>query len=272
MFGRERIEYKTPDQVRIMRRAGLVVAEMLAAARAAARPGVTTAELDACARAVLAQAGATSSFLGYHGFPATICVSVNDEVVHGIPGERVLAPGDVVSLDAGAVVDGWHGDAALSVLVPPVDPADQALVDACEDALWAGIAALAAGERLGDVGSAVEDAVRDAGAYGIVKGYVGHGIGSAMHQAPEVLNHRTRERGPRIRPGLCVAVEPMITRGRPGTRVLDDGWTVVTTDAARAAHVEHTVAVLDDGIWVLTAPDGGADRLAALGVAIAPID
>lgn len=271
MLGREPIEYKTPDQVRTMRRAGLVVADMLAQARQAVRPGVATGELDALARDVLARAGATSSFLGYHGFPATLCVSVNDEVVHGIPGDRVVAAGDVVSIDAGAIVDGWHGDAAVSLVVPPADPADQALVAACEDALWVGIAALATGDRMGDVGAAVEDAVRDAGPYSVVRGYVGHGIGSVMHQAPEVLNHRARDRGPRIRPGLCVAVEPMITRGGPRTRVLEDDWTVVTADASRSAHAEHTVAVLEDGVWVLTATDGGAARLAALGVRVAPL-
>lgn len=272
MFGRERIEYKTPDQIRVMRRAGLVVAEMLAAARAAIRPGITTGELDALARAVLAEAGATSNFLGYHGFPATLCVSVNDEVVHGIPGERVLAEGDVVSVDGGAVVDGWHGDSAFSVVVGPAGEADHALVTACEDALWAGIAALSTAQRLGDVGAAIEDAVAAAGPYAIVKEYVGHGIGTAMHQAPEVLNYRTRERGPRVRPGLCVAIEPMIAMGERHTRVLDDDWTVVTLDGSRAAHAEHSVAVLDGGVWVLTAPDGGAERLEALGARVASLD
>lgn len=268
MLGRGRIEYKTADQVRVMRRAGLVVADALAAVRAAIRPGITTADLDAVAVDVIRAAGATSNFLGYHGYPATLCVSVNDEVVHGIPGRRVLEPGDVVSIDCGAVVDGWHGDAAFSTVIPPVDGADQALVDACEQALWAGIAALARAERLGDVGAAIEDAVRSAGPYGIVREYVGHGIGSAMHQAPDVLNVRTRDRGAHVRPGLCVAIEPMITLGGRGTAVLDDGWTVVTTDRSRAAHAEHTVAVLETGIWVLTSPDGGAAELAARGVAV----
>lgn len=268
MFGRDRIEYKSVDQVRVMRRAGLVVADMLAAARNAIRPGATTGQLDAVARSVLAAAGATSNFLGYHGFPATLCVSVNDEVVHGIPGDRVIAEGDVVSVDAGAVVDGWHGDSAFSTVVAPSEPADLALVAACEDALWAGIAALGSATHLADVGAAIEDAVRAAGPYAVVKEYVGHGIGTAMHQAPEVLNYRVRERGPRIRPGLCVAIEPMITRGERHTRVLGDDWTVVTADGSRAAHVEHTVAVLDDGLWVLTAADGGAARLRALGASL----
>ncbi|MBC7289967.1 MAG: type I methionyl aminopeptidase [Actinotalea sp.] len=271
MFGREKIEYKTAEQVRTMRRAGLVVADAHAAVRAAMRPGVTTAELDAVAAEVIAGAGATPSFLGYHGYPATLCVSVNDEIVHGIPGDRVLAPGDVVSVDCGAVVDGWHGDAAFTVVLPDADPADVALSAATEDALWAGIAALATGERLGAVGDAIEDSVEAAGVpYGIVQEYIGHGIGSAMHQPPDVLNYRTREKGPRLRAGMCLAVEPMLTRGSRAIQVLEDDWTVVTVDGSRAAHWEHTVAIGPDGIWVLTAPDGGAERLARHGVTVAP--
>jgi methionyl aminopeptidase len=287
LFGRERVEYKTPEQVRVMRRAGLVVADVLAAVRAAARPGVTTADLDAVAAAVIADAGATSNFLGYEGFPATICTSVNDEVIHGIPGSRVLAAGDVVSVDAGAVVDGWHGDSATSFvlgaegpLAPGAaggaaggDPADDALVRATEAAMWAGIAALATGRRLGDVGTAVETAVELAGAgLGIVEEYVGHGIGTAMHQPPDVLNYRTSDRGMRLRPGMCLCIEPMITRGSGATRELADGWTVVTADGSRAAHWEHSVAILEDGISVLTARDGGAERLGALGVDVVVLD
>ncbi|WP_024286980.1 type I methionyl aminopeptidase [Cellulomonas sp. KRMCY2] len=271
MFGRERIEYKTADQVRAMRRAGLVVAQAHAAVRAAVAPGLTTADLDAIAAEVIAQAGAVPSFLGYYDYPATLCVSVNDEIVHGIPGPRVLEPGDVVSVDCGAIVDGWHGDAAFTVVLPDGDPADLALSDVTEQAMWAGVASLAKGERLNEVGDAVEDVVAASGTpYGIVQEYVGHGIGTAMHQAPEVLNYRTRERGPRLRAGLCVAIEPMLTRGSRATRVLGDDWTVVTQDGSRAAHWEHTVAIGPDGIWVLTAPDGGAERLAALGVTVAP--
>jgi methionyl aminopeptidase len=273
VFGRDKIEYKTRDQVVAMRRAGLVVADAHAAVRAAIRPGVTTAELDVVSARAIAAGGGTPSFLGYHGYPATLCVSVNDEIVHGIPGPRVLEPGDVVSIDCGAIVDGWHGDAAFTVVLPEADPADVALSDATEAAMWAGIAALAIGERLGAVGEAVEDVVAASGAgYGIVQEYVGHGIGSAMHQPPEVLNYRTREKGPRLREGLCVAVEPMLTRGSRMTQVLEDDWTVVTVDGSRAAHWEHTVAIGPDGIWVLTAPDGGAEQLAALGVTIAPWD
>ncbi|MET4225535.1 type I methionyl aminopeptidase [Oerskovia enterophila] len=277
MFGREKIEYKTIDQVRTMRRAGLVVADALATVRSAVRPGMTTADLDALAAAVIGDAGATPSFLGYHGYPATLCVSVNDEVVHGIPGTRELLPGDVVSVDCGAIVDGWHGDSAFSFVLPEADAADVALVEATERALWAGIAALATGERLGDVGNAVEDSIEasaaaDGVAYGIIEEYVGHGIGTSMHQPPDVLNYRTRERGPRLKPGMCLAIEPMVTRGERFTQVLEDDWTVVTDDGARAAHWEHSVAILEDGIWVLTAPDGGAAKLAELGVTIAPLD
>ena len=271
MFRRERIEYKTGAQVAVMRRAGLVVAAIHAAVRDAAAPGVTTAELDAVAAATITEHGAVSNFLDYHGYPASICVSVNEEIVHGIPGSRVIEPGDVVSIDAGAIVDGWHGDAAFTMVVGPRDPADVALSKATEDAMWAGLVALATQERLGSVGDAVEDVVEASGTrYGIVEEYTGHGIGRAMHQPPEVLNYRTREQGPRLKPGLCVAVEPMLTRGSAATRVLADGWTVVTQDGSRAAHWEHTVALGPEGIWVLTAEDGGEAALAERGVRIAP--
>ena len=271
MFGGERIEYKTPEQIRLMRAAGLVVADIHSALREAAAPGVSTAELDDVARDVLAKAGATSNFLGYHGFPGHVCISVNEEVVHGIPGPRRLAEGDVVSFDCGAVVDGWHGDAAFTVVLGDGDPADEALSEVTREAMWAAIAALPSGDRLGVVGEAVEDAVASRvaagdGPYAIIEDYVGHGIGSAMHQPPDVLNYRTRQRGARLRPGMCLAIEPMITRGGIETAVLPDDWTVVTTDGARAAHWEHTVAITEDGIWVLTAPDGGASELNARGV------
>lgn len=294
IFGsRERVELKTPDQVRVMRRAGLVVASALDAVRAAARPGLTTADLDAVAARVIAEAGATPSFLGYEGYPATICVSVSEEVIHGIPGGRVLEVGDVVSIDCGAIVDGWHGDSAISVVLGPdgaldvddpgaadgVDGADLDLdlVRATRTAMWAGIAALAGGKRLGDVGTAVEAAVELAGSvagveYGIVEDYVGHGIGTAMHQPPDVVNFRTSDRGPRLRPGMCLAVEPMVTRGSGATRVLADDWTVVTQDGSRAAHWEHSVALLEDGISVLTAADGGRAGLAPFEVVPVSLD
>ena len=277
MFGRERVEYKTPEQVALMRRAGLVVADALDAVRAALAPGVTTARLDAVAEDVITSAGATPSFLGYHGYPASLCISVNDEIVHGIPGSRVLQPGDVVSVDCGAIVEGWHGDSAFSVVLDPADPLDVELVRTTEDAMWAGIAALATGDRLGAVGEAVEDVVEAAAArtggapLGIVEDYVGHGIGTAMHQPPDVPNFRTRDRGLKLRAGLCVAVEPMLVRGDQANHTLADDWTVVTDDGSRAAHWEHTVAVLEGGVVVLTARDGGAARLRALGVEVATL-
>ena len=281
MFGRERIELKSPEQMLLMRRAGLVVADAHAAIRDRVAAGVTTADLDAVAAQVLADAGASSSFLGYHGYPAVLCVSVNDEVVHGIPGGRVLEPGDVVSADFGAIVDGWHGDAAFSMLVPggSATQVDDELVATTEAAMWAGIAALATGDRLGAVGEAVEDVVdaaltagRNGGVrFGVVEDYVGHGIGSQMHQPPDVLNYRTRDRGAKLRPGMCLAIEPMIVRGDNDTDILEDDWTVVTRDGSRAAHWEHTVAIHEGGIWVLTARDGGAAALAALGVEVAPL-
>jgi methionyl aminopeptidase len=288
VFGRERVEYKTPDQVRLMRRAGLVVADALAGVRAAARPGVTTAELDTVAAGVISGAGAAPSFLGYHGFTGVICTSVNDEVIHGIPGSRVLAAGDLVSIDCGAIIEGWHGDSAISFVLGPdgaldhklpdgdlvaagADLADIALIRTTEAAMWAGIAALASAKRLNAVGEAVEAAVEMAGEfngveYGIVEDYVGHGIGSAMHQPPDVHNYKTSAAGPRLRSGMCLAIEPMISRGGAETRVLEDDWTVVTVDGARAAHWEHSTAVMEDGIVVLTAVDGGAERLGVFGV------
>jgi methionyl aminopeptidase len=267
------LEIKNDEQVALMRAAGLVVADMLDAVRAATAPGVTPRELDTVARDVLATAGATPSFLhyGYPPYPATICASVNAAVVHGIPGDEPLREGDIVSIDAGAVLHGWHGDAAITLGVGEIAADVAALSAACEDALWAGIAATRAGGRLRDIGAAVEDAVlaaRDApaGGYGILREFTGHGIGTAMHMDPHVPNYRVRNRGPRLQPGLVLAIEPMITLGSPAVAVLADEWTVRTVDGSRAAHWEHTVAVTVDGPWVLTARDGGAARLAALGI------
>lgn len=273
---RERIEYKTPEQVRVMRRAGLVVADIHAALRAAAAPGVTTGELDDVAREVLDRAGSRSNFLGYHGYPAHVCISVNDEVVHGIPGARALADGDVVSFDCGAVVDGWHGDAAFTQVIGAADPRDLALSEATRTAMWDAVAALATGDRLDVVGEAVEDAVAAHVAagnepLGIIEDYVGHGIGTAMHQPPDVPNYRTSRRGPKLRPGMCLAIEPMLTRGTTETRVLGDDWTVVTADRSRAAHWEHTVAITEQGVWVLTAPDGGEAELESRNVRVASL-
>lgn len=264
------IEYKTRAQMGVMARAGLVVEAALAAARAAAVVGATTASIDAAAAAVIADAGATSNFLGYHGFPATTCISVNDEVVHGIPGPRVLADGDVVSIDCGAVVDGWHGDSAITVIVGEADPADVALSDATRAAMWAGIAALATAQRLDAVAGAIEDVAIGARLFPL-NGFVGHGIGTEMHQEPDVLNYRTAGRLAKIKPGMCLAVEPMFVRGTGASRTLDDEWTVVSADGSRAAHWEHSVAIHDGGIWVLTATDGGAAELAAHGVVPVPV-
>ncbi len=277
MLNRDRIQYKSPQQVRAMRRAGLVVGATLERLRAAAASGVSTAELDALAESSIRGAGATPSFLGYGHppFTGTVCISVNDEIVHGVPGSRVLADGDLVSIDCGAIVEGWHGDAATSLVVggtEQADPADVELLTVTEEAMWRGIAALAVGERLHAVGAAVEDHVLAASRpYGIVEEYVGHGIGTEMHQDPQVPNYRVRDKGVRVRPGLVVAIEPMLTRGSAQTRVLADDWTVVSLDGSRAAHFEHTVAVSDEGLWVLTAMDGGASRLAGLGARFAPL-
>jgi len=279
MFGRSRIETKTPDQVARMRRAGLVVGQTLQLMAQTVRPGITTKALDELAEEHIRGCGATPSFLGYHGFTGSLCTSVNDEVVHGIPGSRVLHEGDLLSIDCGAIVDGWHGDAAISVIVGGRDagrPEDLALIDATEDSMWAGITALAVGQPLYAVGAAVEDSVTAAGKragreYGIVEDYVGHGIGTEMHQDPQVPNYRVRDRGPTVRSGVTVAIEPMVTLGNAETRVLGDDWTVVTTDGSRAAHWENSVAVTDQGIWVLTALDGGKARLEAAGAAYAPL-
>ncbi|WP_084124465.1 type I methionyl aminopeptidase [Demequina sp. NBRC 110054] len=262
----DKIEYKTREQMRVMARAGLVVESALAAAKAAAVPGARTRDVDAAAAAAIAAGGATSNFLGYYGFPASSCVSVNDEVVHGIPGDRVLEEGDLVSIDCGAIIDGWHGDSALSFSVgKPAADQDAALIAATRKALWAGIAALATATRLDEVSAAIEDVAIDAGVHPI-EGYVGHGIGTAMHQAPDVLNYRTRGRHPKVKPGMCVAIEPMFVIGTPDSAVLEDDWTVVSADGSRAAHWEHSIAVHEDGIWVLTSSDGGAADLAPFGI------
>jgi len=267
------VERKSLDQIKMMRAAGLVVARGLAAMRAAVAPGVSTLELDALAREVLADAGAIGSFVGYQGYPAAICASVNEQVVHGIPSaSQVLREGDLLSLDFGAVVDGWHGDAAITVPVGAVAPELTALSEACHAALWAGIAAARPGGRLGYISHAVQATVRvaDRGplggqGYGIVTEYGGHGIGTRMHMDPIVPNHGPTNSGPRLAAGMVLAIEPMITLGGPQTRELSDAWTVVTVDGSPAAHWEHTVAILDDGPWVLTAEDGGRAKLGRRG-------
>lgn len=257
MFGKsESIEIKSVDELALMREAGLVVARTLDRLRRELVPGMTTADLDAIARESIASHGATSSFLGYHGFPAVICTSINREVVHGIPGDAVINAGDIVSIDCGAIIEGWHGDAAISIVLPDADPAVVALSEATQAAMWAGLAKARTGNRLSDIGHAVETSIKDSGNYGIVEDYVGHGIGSSMHMHPPVPNYGKPGRGPRLEPGMALAIEPMATLGPASVAVLDDDWTVVTTDGKAAAHWEHTVAITDEGPWVLTSLEG----------------
>lgn len=255
---------------------GLLTAASLAAVRDAIRPGVTTLELDAIAENVIREGGGEPNFALVPGYRHTLCTSVNDEVVHGIPGGRVLQPGDIVSIDSGAQLDGFNGDSAITVVIPdasePAVVADrEALSEVTRQSLWHGIAALASAKHLVEVGGAIEDYVRSQGAYGILEEYVGHGIGRSMHEGPTVFNYRTRDRGAAVKPGLCLAIEPMVTAGTIDTDILEDDWTVVTADGSMAAHWEHSVAVHRDGIWVLTAPDGGAAELSAFGIAPVPI-
>jgi methionyl aminopeptidase len=278
MFGRERVEMKSLDQIRLMRKAGLVVSEALSEVRDAARPGLSLLELNSIAEAAIRDRGAVPSFLGYEGFPASICTSVNDEVIHGIPSARVLEDGDVLSIDCGAILDGWHGDSAITLLVGEAHSAAVRALDAAtERSMWAGLAAVASAKYVNGIGLAIEGSLEDSGEqdgveYGIVEDYVGHGIGTSMHQPPDVVNFWTKEKGPRVRPGLCLAIEPMVTLGSPETTVLDDDWTVVTADSSIAAHWEHTVAVTESGICVLTASDGGLAGLAPFGVTPISLD
>lgn len=275
MFNRLRVQLKTDDQIRTMRRAGLVVREALdAAAAVAARPGVTTLDVNAAAAAAIAAAGATSNFLHYGDppFPAQTCISVNEEIVHGVPGTRVLQRGDLVSIDCGAIVDGWHGDAAITVVCggdQAALPGDLDLSAACRSGLWAGIAACATGRTLNDVGGAIEDAI--GGRYSILEHYTGHGIGTAMHMPPDVMNYRVDGRTQKLRPGLCIAIEPMVTAGSSEVVTASDDWTVVAVDGSRSAHWEETVAIHERGIWVLTSADGGAADLASFGVTPVPL-
>jgi len=265
------IQIKTPEEIALMRSAGLIVADALASMREAVTPGVSTGDLDAIAERVIREAGAVPSFLGYRGFPKTVCASINEEIVHGIPNnKRVLEDGDVISLDCGAIYHGYHGDSAISVAVGEVATEVLELMAVTEASLWAGLSRALAGGRLTDISHAIEDSVRShAHHYGIVDHYGGHGIGTEMHQDPHVLNFGRPGRGPRLVPGLCLAIEPMITIGDPATVELDDGWTVITKDGSLAAHFEHTVAITTDGPLVMTAHDGGRAGLATHNVAVA---
>jgi methionyl aminopeptidase len=244
---------KSSAQITLMRRAGRVVAEMHEACTRAAKPGATTADLDAAARDVLERRSARSNFLGYHGFPAVACISPNEVVVHGIPDGRVLEEGDIVSIDCGAIVEGWHADAAITVAVGEIDEPSRRLIDVTSASLEAAVGAVAAGNRLGDIGAAVQRVVETAG-FSVVREYVGHGIGTAMHEEPDVPNYGAPGRGLKLREGMVLAIEPMVNAGRAGTVTLDDGWTVVTADGTRSAHFEHTVALTDAGPEVLTRP------------------
>jgi methionyl aminopeptidase len=254
------IQIKTEPEIALMRKAGLLVGRTLERLRESVAAGVSTADLDAIAARSIREGGGVPSFLGYHGFPATICASVNDEIVHGIPGPRVLRNGDIVSLDCGAIVDGWHGDAAITVPVGDVPAELTELMAVCEESMWRGFAAAHLGGRVSDISHAVESYIHAQGDFGIVEEYGGHGIGTEMHQDPHVLNYGRAGRGPKLVKGLALAVEPMITMANPRTRLLPDDWTVVTDDGGWAAHFEHTFTLTEAGPWVLTALDGGASR------------
>lgn len=262
------IEIKTPDQIEKMRVAGLLTGQTLEVLRDAVRPGVTTGELDAIAEDHIRSGGGIPSFKGYSQppFPGSICASVNDQVVHGIPGDRVLAEGDVISIDCGAIVDGWHGDAAITVAVGQVPPEVTELMRVTEGSMWAGFAAARLGGRVSDISHAVETYVRERGGYGILEEFTGHGIGTAMHQPPNVPNYGRPGRGPKLERGLALAVEPMVTLGSRHTALDDDEWTVVTEDGSWAAHFEHTFTLTPNGPWILTALDGGEAMLTELGV------
>lgn len=267
------VEIKTPDQISQMRVAGLLVGETLELLRTSVQPGVTTGDLDRIAAENIRAGGGVPSFLdyGHPPFPATICTSVNDEVVHGIPGDRVLEDGDVISIDCGAIVDGWHGDAAISVPVGEVRADVLELMRVTEESLWAGLAAARLGGRVTDISHAVESHVRSqphpsGGSYGILEDFTGHGIGTAMHQPPNVPNYGRPGRGPKLERGLALAVEPMVTLGSKHTMLAEDQWTVVTDDGSWAAHFEHSFTLTPNGPWVLTALDGGKAKLEELGL------
>lgn len=250
---RSKIDIKTPAQLALMREAGLVVARTLRIVSEAVRPGITTQELDELAEQEIRKAGAIPSFKGYQGYPATICTSVDEEIVHGIPGHRRLDDGDIISIDCGAIVQGWHGDAALTVGVGEITEGNRQLIEDCRKALYAGIAMARPDRHLGDISHAVEESVRSATRkYGLVREYTGHGIGTEMHMDPVVPNYGPAGQGPRLEPGVTLAIEPMITLGGRYVAELADGWTAVTLDGSWAAHFEHTVAVTPDGPWVLT--------------------
>jgi methionyl aminopeptidase len=268
--------YKSAAQLRLMIEPGLLTAAALDAVRAAIRPGVTTRELDAIAEDTIRSRGGIPNFQLVPGYVHTICASVGADVVHGIPNDTPLKPGDIVSIDCGAEVDGWNGDSAFTVVID--DPDRPALVaerrrlsDVTEYSMWAGIARLSTARRLNEVGDSVQTAIESRSDYGIITDYIGHGIGRSMHEAPPVFNYRVAQRGPEVKAGLAVAIEPIVVTGSPETLVQDDDWTVTTVDGGMASHWEHSVAVHAGGVWVLTATDGGAAGLAPHGVTPVPI-
>ena len=244
---------RSNDELDKMRKAGKVVAEMHEATRAAIRPGITTLELNEVAQEVLTKRGARSNFLNYHGFPAVICTSPNDMIVHGIPGPYVLKDGDIISIDCGAIVEGYHGDAAYTAGVGDISDLAQRLIDVTERSLWAGIDQLVIGNRLHEVGRAVQD-VAEAAGFSVVREYVGHAIGTAMHESPQVPNYWPGTPGPTLKKGMVFAIEPMVNVGSYETYVLEDGWGVMTRDGQLSAHFEHTIAVTDHGPEVFTLP------------------
>ena len=271
MIGRRSI-YKSPAQLQAMVEPGLITAAALQAVRDHVAPGVTTLELDAIAVDVIRSRGAESNFQLVRGYRHTVCASVNEQVVHGIPNSRPLEPGDILSIDAGAQFRGWNGDSAFTIVIP--DPERPELVasrerlsQVTEESLWAGIAAMANAKRIGEIGDAIQTSIEASGEqYGILRDYVGHGIGRKMHEAPSVFNYRVADLGPEVKPGLVLAIEPMVVAGSEETFTEDDDWTVSTIDGSDGSHWEHSVAVHDGGIWVLTAPDGGAAGLAPYGI------
>ena len=277
-MARERITLKSNSDILLMREAGLITAAALKAVKEAIAPGISTLELDTIAEATIVAMGAKSNFKLVAGYKHTICSSVNDEVVHGIPSkDRILQAGDMISIDCGAITpSGWNGDAAFTKVVPGGDPEimsqRQQISDACEASLWAGIAAFAGAKRLNEVGRAVEKTIKEAGRYGILQDYIGHGVGRSMHEDPAVFNYQTRDLGPNVEPGLVIAIEPMITAGGQAVKILADDWTVSSKDGSDSSHWEHTVARHSGGIWVLTAEDGGAAGLAKYGITPVPLE
>ncbi|MDY5129054.1 type I methionyl aminopeptidase [Actinotignum urinale] len=271
------ITYKTDEQILAMRESALIVNDIHIALREEVRPGVSTAHLDRVAKRVLDDHGVVSNFLGYYGYPANTCISVNNVVVHGIPNEEtILQPGDLVSMDCGAVKNGWHGDSAFSVVLPGGDPEvtrrRQRLCDLTEESMWVGIAAMATKKYVGGIGQAIDDFVcRQIPEPGIVEDFTGHGIGRSMHEDPNVFNYATRGRGPRLKPGMVLCIEPILVDGHQENYTLDDEWTVLSKDGSDAAHWESQVALHKGGIWVLNKPDGGAAKLATYGIEVAPL-